>query len=589
MQSRVQPPLETRFHGQPVGPGMGIGPVYEATEPELAVTHKHIAVADVPAETARLDEALTRSRHQLGKLKARLSGLPEHSQAELEPLIDAYLHMLGPSRLISGIKRRIKDGLANAEAAVSDETDAQAGAILALTGSDHAGRQRRAEEVREIARRILRNLAHQPFRNFRDLPPGSILVAQELRPSDAALIPPSQVAGIITAEGGADSHTAVMLRALGVPAVLGAPGVLEAAAPGAPAIIDGDTGEIILNPSPASLEAARSKIAEITRTRRQLARLQHLPAETRDHVTIELQANLELPFELPLIAQSGAHGIGLLRSEFMFMNRESLPDEDTQTRFYTEIVAAMEGEPVTIRLLDWGSDKDIEALNAYLPQPPEPNPALGRRGIRLLLHHPALLETQLAAILRAGAAGPVRIMLPMVSLCAELQEVRAALERVWQRLKRRGIAMAAQKPPLGIMIETPAAALCAPRLAAEAAFFSIGTNDLTMYALASDRCLPAAGKLYDPLEPAVLRLLHMTAQAARDARIPVSLCGELAAREQITPLLLGLGVRQLSMHGAAVPRVKKTIRALNFAECEALAAAALAAPDAAAVRAILGM
>jgi len=588
MQSRVQP-LEQRFHGQAVGPGVGIGPVHEAVEPELVVTHKRIAAAEVPAEIKRLDEAVSRSRHQLGKLKARLTGLPEHSQTELEPLIDAYLHMLGPSRLMSGIKRRIKDGLGNAEAAVSDEAEAQAGAILGLTGSDHAGRQRRADEVREIARRLLRNLAQQPFRNFRDVAPGSVLAAQELRPSDAALIRPNQFAGIITADGGADSHTAVMLRALGLPAVLGAAGVLAAARPGTPAIIDGDTGEIILNPSPASLDAARSKIADITRTRRRLARLQRLPAETRDHVTVELQANLELPFELPLIAQSGAHGIGLLRSEFMFMNREKLPDEDTQTQIYTEIVTAMEGEPVTIRLLDWGSDKDIEALNAYLPGAAEPNPALGLRGIRLLLHHPALLETQLAAILRAGAAGPVRIMLPMVSLCAELRETRATLDRVWRRLKHRGVPMAAQKPPLGVMIETPAAALCAPQLAAEAAFFSIGTNDLTMYTMASDRGLPAGGKLYDPLEPAVLRLLHMTAQAASDARIPVALCGELAARERVTPLLLGLGLRQLSMHGAAVPRVKKAIRALHFTECTAIAAAALAAPDAAAVREMLGM
>ena len=587
MVSLVQNRPEQRFYGHAVAPGIGIGPVHEAIEPELVVTHRKIAAVDVPAETVRLEEALTRSRHQLSKLKARLASLPDHSQAELEPLIDAYLHMLGPSRLIGGIRARIKDGLANAEAAVSAEAEVQAGAILALTGFDRAGRQRHADEVREIARRILRNLTHQPFRNFSSLAPGSILAAQELRPSDAALIQPSQFAGIITAEGGADSHTAVMLRALGLPAVLGAPGVLAAARPGTPAIIDGDAGEIILNPNQASLDAARGKIAEITRNRRRLARLQRLPAETRDHVAIELQANLELPFELPLIAQSGAHGIGLLRSEFMFMNRDSPPDEDTQTQIYSEIVTAMEGEPVTIRLLDWGSDKDVEALNAYLPQLPEPNPALGRRGIRLLLHHPALLETQVAAILRAGAAGPVRIMLPMVSLRAELQAAHAALDRVWRRLKGRHVPMAAQRPPLGIMIETPAAALAARQLASDAAFFSIGTNDLTMYALAADRCLPTGGNLYDPLEPAVLRLIHMTAQAALDAKIPVALCGELAAREHVTPLLLGLGIHQLSMHGAAVPRVKKTIRALNFADCADIAAAALAAPDAAAVRAIL--
>ena len=495
--------------------------------------------------------------------------------------------MLGSSRLLRGIKARIENGLSCAEAAVFDEAEAQAETILALTGSDRAGRQRRAEEVREIARRILRNLTHQPFRSFRNLAPGCILAAQDLRPSDAALIQPSQFAGIITAEGGLEGHTAVMLRALGLPAVLGASGVLLASPPGTPAIIDGDAGEIILNPSKASLAAARAKLSEITRTGRSLARLQRLPAATRDHVAIELQANLELPFELPMIAQSGAHGIGLLRSEFIFMNRDTLPDEDTQTQIYTEIVAAMEGEPVTIRVLDWGSDKDIEALNAYLPQPAESNPALGLRGIRLLLRHPALLETQLAAILRAGAAGPVRIMLPMVTLCTELQETAYILDRVWRRLKRKKLPMAAKKPPLGVMVETPAAALAARQLARQAAFFSIGTNDLTMYTLAADRGLPVGAKLYDPLEPAVLRLIHMTAQAAIEAGIPISLCGELAAREQAAPLLLGLGIRQLSMHGNAIPRVKKAIRALNLADCAALAAAALEAADADAVRAVL--
>src|SRR5271168_3735465 len=205
---------EQRFYGHPVAPGIGIGPLHEAIEPELVISHKQIAAADVAREMARLEEALSRSRHQLAKLKARLAGLPEHSQAELAPLIDAYLHMLGPSRLIRGIKTRIEGGLSCADAAVFDEAEAQAEAILALTGSDRAGRQRRAEEVREIARRILRNLTHQPFRSFRNLAPGCILAAQDLRPSDAALIQPSQFAGIITAEGGLEGHTAVMLRAL---------------------------------------------------------------------------------------------------------------------------------------------------------------------------------------------------------------------------------------------------------------------------------------------------------------------------------------------------------------------------------------
>jgi phosphoenolpyruvate-protein phosphotransferase len=579
---------EQRFFGHPVSPGIGIGPVHEAAEPALVVArHKKIAAADVAAESARLEEALARSHHQLGKLKARLAGLPEQSQAEIAPLIDAYLHMLGTSRLVRGLRARVQDGLLSAEAAVHDETEVQVAAILERTGLDRAGKQRRADEVREIGRRILRNLTRQPFRSFAGLAQGSILAATELRPADAALIQPSNFAGIITEEGGSDGHTAVMLRALGLPAVLGARGVLQAAPPGTPAIVDGEAGEIILNPSDASLKAARSKLSAIARTRRSLSRLQHLAAETRDGVTVELQANLELPFELAMIAQSGAHGIGLLRSEFMFMNRDSLPNEDTQTRIYQNIVEAMDGDPVTIRVLDWGSDKDVEALSAYLPAASEPNPALGLRGIRLLLRHPALLETQLAAILRAGAAGPVRIMLPMVSLAAEIHAAREILDRVWRRLKRKRRRMAAQKPPLGIMVETPAAALAAGQLARCADFFSIGTNDLTMYTLAADRGLPIGTKLYEPLEPAVLSLIHATTCAANAAGIPVSLCGELASRAQATPLLLGLGIRQLSMHGNAIPHVKHTIRSLTLAHCEPLARAALAAEDADGVRGII--
>ncbi|HUW80924.1 MAG TPA: putative PEP-binding protein, partial [Acidocella sp.] len=358
--------FEVIFSGHPVSPGIGIGPVHEAAEPKLVISHKKIAAADVAAEMARLEEALARSRHQLVKLKTRLAGLPEHSQVEIAPLIDAYLHMLGPSRLIRGVKARVQDGLMGAEAAVQNEAEAQAEAILALTGSDRAGRHRRAEEVREIGRRILRNLTHQPFRSFAGLVQGSILAATELRPADAALIQPANFAGIITEEGGADGHTAVMLRALGLPVVLGAAGVLDAAMPGTLAIIDGTAGKIILNPTPASLEAARAKLSDITQVRRALGRLQRLAAETRDGVAVDLQANLELPFELPMIAESGAHGIGLLRSEFIFMNRETLPDEDTQTHIYRDIVEAMDGDPVTIRLLDLGSDKEVEALSAYL-------------------------------------------------------------------------------------------------------------------------------------------------------------------------------------------------------------------------------
>jgi phosphotransferase system enzyme I (PtsI) len=584
----TKPTKEQRFTGHPVSPGIGIGPLFEAEEPALVITTTRLAEEAIAPELDRLDDALTRSRHQLQKLKTRLAALPDDSQAEISPLMDVYLHMLGPSRLIRGIKARVESERMNAEAAVQAEAEAQAETILALPGPDRAGKQRRADEVRELARRVLRNLTRQPFRSFAKLPQGSVLAAESLRPSDAALIQPAHFAGIITGEGGVEGHTAVMLRALGLPAVLGADGVLEAAEPGALVILDGDTGEIILNPTRASLDYARARLAEQAKAKRALSRLSRLPAETRDGVRVELQANLELPFELGLIARSGAHGIGLLRSEFMFMNREEAPDEDTQTRIYRDIIDAMDGDPVTIRVLDWGSDKEIEALSTFLPATPESNPALGLRGIRLLLRHPHLLETQLAAILRAAAFGPVRIMLPMVSVVSEIDETREILKKVWRRLKRRGTAhLPEELPPLGIMVETPAAALAAPILARRADFFAIGTNDLTMYTLAADRSSVNA-RLYDPLEPAVLRLIHLTATFANNAKIPVSLCGELASRPQASALLLGLGVRQFSMHGNSIPRVKQAIRAVSLSACEDLAERALAAESADDVRELLG-
>ena len=568
---------EQRFTGHPVAPGIGIGPVHEAAEPELAVASRQISIAEAETELARLNEALERSRKQLHKLKHRLAALPENSQAELAPLMDMYLHMLGSSRLLKGVRQHIEIELLCAEAAVQTETERQADVIMAQQETDKAGRLRRAEEVRELGRRVVRNLTRQPFRNFTALPAGSILAAETLRPADAALIQPERFAGVFTAEGGTEGHTAVMLRALGLPAVLGAEGALESIKPGTLTIIDGDTGEIIFNPSRASMEVARKKLAAQTRARRALAQLAHLPAVTRDGTRVELQANLELP----MIAQSGAHGIGLLRSEFIFMNRETLPDEDTQTRIYSTIIESMEGEPVTIRVLDWGSDKEVETLSRFLPEELEPNPALGLRGIRLLLHHRELLETQLAAIIRASALGPARILLPMISQAAEVVEARACLARVWRRLKRRkGMTLPGAPPPLGIMVETPAAALSAPVLAKYADFFAIGTNDLTMYTLAADRALPPSMGLYNPLTPAVLRLIHLTTRFAAAAGIPVSLCGELASRPQAVPLLLGLGVRQFSMHANAVPAVKQTIRAAALAACEALAEQALVAESA---------
>ncbi|MGE0417529.1 MAG: phosphoenolpyruvate--protein phosphotransferase [Acetobacteraceae bacterium] len=565
---------ERHFIGIPVSDGVAIGPVFTAVEPEPVITRHKIQAADIAAEGARLEDAVAQSRKQLGKLRARLAVLPEESQAEIAPLIDAYTRMLGPSRLMRGVRRRIEETLASAEHAVMAEAESIGAMILeqakpGTSAEDVASLRRRADEVHEIARRVVRNLTRAPFRSFAGLPDGAVLISESLRPADVALLDPSRLAGVATEEGGADGHTAVMLRALGVPAVLGAAGVAQALKPGDVAVIDGIDGTVILNPAPASVTAARRAVTAFARERQRYARLRRLPAETDDGELVELQANLELPVELPLIAQSGAVGIGLLRTEFLFMNREAVPDEDTQTETYRTIVEAMNGDTVGIRVLDWGGEKDIDALTAagIVPEIADANPALGVRGLRLLLRQPDLLETQFAAILRAGTTGPVRIILPMVTTVAEVRAARDILERVIRRLRRRGERLPERLPPMGIMVETPGAALAADALALEADFFAIGTNDLTAYTLAVDRADSDVAELYNPTHPAVLRLIQFATEAALRMRKPVSVCGEMAANPRLTPLLLGIGLRSFSMNASAVPKVKQVVRNVTIDDC----------------------
>jgi phosphoenolpyruvate-protein phosphotransferase len=565
---------ERVFTGIAVSHGVAIGPAFGASEPVPVITRQKIQAADIAAEGARLEAAIIQSRRQLTKLRARLAVLPEESQAEIAPLIDAYMRMLGPSRLIRGVRRRVEETLLSAESAVVAEAEAIAEAILArvdpaMTAEDHASLARGADEVREIARRLVRNLTRAPFKSFSGLPQGAVLLSESLRPADAALLEPSRLAGVVAEEGGADGHTAVMLRALGLPAVLGAAGAAHAIRAGDMVVVDGRSGRVVLNPSAATLANARRAVTSYARERQRYAKLRRLPAETLDGELVELQANLELPIELPLIAQSGALGIGLLRTEFLFMNRETVPDEATQAETYRSIVEAMNGDPVTFRVLDWGGEKDIEALSSagIVPEVADANPALGLRGVRLLLRETTLLETQFAAILRAGLAGPVRVMLPMVTTVAEVRSAREIYERVARRLRRRGERIPEKLPPLGIMVETPGAALAADALALEADFFAIGTNDLTAYTLAVDRGESQVAALYDPMHPAVLRLVQFATEAALRMRMPVSVCGEMAGNARLTPLLLGLGLRSFSMNAASVPRVKQAVRTVEIDAC----------------------
>ncbi len=581
------PPAERKLAGIAVSPGIAIGPIHQASEPRMQVARGKIGADAVEAEHARLEAAVQKSRRQLAKLRARLSVLPEDSQQEIAPLIDAYLQMLGPSRLLREARARIAKQRVTAETAVMDEVAALARAMLAGSSpareKDEAdARQRRAEEIRETGRRLLRNLTDAAFRSFADVPQGAILAAETLRPADAALIDPTRIAGLATEEGGSDGHTAIMLRALGVPAVLGVPGLLAAARTGTPAILDGATGRLTLQPAPETLAAARSDLAGYARERQRLARFRRLRSVTTDDEAVELQANLELLAELPLIAGSGATGIGLFRTEFLFMNRETLPDEAAQAETYRTVAEAMDGDGVTIRVLDWGGEKDIDALVArgLVPDTLDHNPALGIRGLRLLLRETDLFETQLAAILRASRSGRMRVLLPMVTNTAEVRAAREIYERVARRLRRRGERLSDPLPPLGIMIETPGAALSADALALEADFFAIGTNDLAMYTLAVDRAATEVASLYNPLHPAVLRLIQFATEAALRMRKPVSVCGEMAANPKFIPLLLGLGLRSFSMNAPSVPRVKQAVRGVSIDTCARFARRVMEQSDA---------
>ena len=579
-----KPTKEAVFRGIAVSPGIAIGPIHDTSEVATDVPRRVITPAEIEAEREKLNQAAATARKQVTKLKTRLNILPEEAQEELAPLLDAYILMLGNSRLLRGARKRIGDAGLGAETAVLDEAEEIAALILAAKDDDKAGLLRRAGEVREIGRRLIRTLTATPFRSLKDVPQGAILIAEEITPADAALLDPARIAGVATEEGGADGHTAIMLRALGIPAVLGCHGLTEAASRGDVAVLDGGTGRVVLHPGDAALVAAREGLAGYARERTKLGKLRRLPAETTDGEVVELQANLEIPAELPLIAQAGAQGIGLLRSEFLFMNRPELPDEDAQFDAYRSIVEAMAGDAVTIRVLDWGGEKDMEALATGVPMGGGPNPALGLRGIRLLLKRPELLEEQFAAILRVSARGPVRVMLPMITIPEEVAQAREIYERVARRLRRRGEALPEKLPPLGAMIETPGAALAADAIALEADFFAIGTNDLAMYTLAVDRAETDVAHLYDPLHPAVLRLVQFATEAALRMRMQVSVCGEMAGNPRLVPLLLGLGLRSLSMNASAIPRVKQAIRALDIDDCARFARRVMEQSDPARIR-----
>jgi len=557
---------EITLKGLGVSAGIAIGTVHVRESGAIAVPEYTVRGAKIAAECERLDEALSTAQRQISRLKAKAASVPAAAAEEIGFLLEAYSQMLTDSRLVRGAYRRIRKDKINAEAAVQAEITDITASFAALDDRYIAARM---DDIREVANRLIRALTKSHVKPLNTVPKGSVIISEEMTPADTAQLNPKKVSGFATVLGGAQGHTAIMARALGLPAVLGAPGLLGAIKSGDQVVIDGDRGRIIINPKPATLAAFEAKKSEQIRRLGRLSRLRRQPPVTRDGTEIALGCNVELPIEMPGVLTSGATSIGLLRSEFMFMNRDDIPTVEEQYEVLCDIVKTMDGRPVTVRTLDIGGEKLAQSLTQDIGDSAQS--ALGLRGIRLSLKKPELLENQLTAILRAGAHGPVRILLPMVSTQQEVRKTRAILIALAARLKRKKVKIADPLPPLGVMIEVPSAALTADALAAVSDFFAVGSNDLTMYTMAVDRTDEQVAKLYNPLHPSVLRLIQFTVEAALRARIPISVCGEMAGDPRFSALLMGLGIRELSMSAHALAAVKQRIREIDLAAAQSRA------------------
>ena len=543
--------------------GIVIGRTFVLDRQIVHVSRKPIADDAVQAECKRLHDGVAESIDQLKRLKSQSSSGESAASEELGFLMDAYIHMLTQSRLVRGAEELIVSKKLNAVHAVSEVIDAIAEQFSGMEDSYIAAR---ATDIREVGLRLMRCLIGETDRAMDKAPKGSILIAEDVSPADMARFEPGQLTAFVTALGGAEGHTAIMARSLGIPAVLGAADIIRGVAGGDQIIVDGGRGEVILSPSDADIKHYTQRRADWLAARQKLASLRDVPSATRDGIDIDLHANIELPIELSAALENGASGIGLLRSEFMFMNKDYLPDEDEQYEELADIVKRMDGKPVTIRTLDIGGEKLAVALQNEIVS--GPNPALGLRGVRLSLRKPELLEAQFAAILRASLHGNVRVLIPIVVSVHEMTRVRQIYEAVAKRLRKDGHPIPETLPPLGAMIEIPAAALAVDTLARECDFFAIGTNDLTQYTLAIDRTDDQVAGMFDPLHPAILRLIRDVIKVAGERGIPVSVCGEMAGDPRYVPLFIGFGLRNLSMSPVNLLLVKQRLRRLDSRNSE---------------------
>jgi phosphotransferase system enzyme I (PtsI) len=554
----------SKFHGEGASPGIAIGPAYLLAA-KVAVAERRVLRADRAAEVAHLEEGIGVADEQLDRLQRELAD----GKGAGADLVLAHRMMLRSPEIAGASRRLILEECFAAEWAVTRALE-DIRAVFAKI--QDAFFRERGGDFEAVGERLVRALLGLPeLRADLGAQPGAIAVAIDLAPFDPFRLQAAGVVGMVTENGGKTSHTAIIARALDLPYVAGLKHLPGRIAPGTLIIVDGARGDVVVEPSDEVQRYYRAR-ADLQRRRdQQLLADKDQPAVTTDGVSISLGANVESLLGVAAVAAAGGDGIGLFRTEFLYLERPDLPSEDEQYRDAVSVLSAVGGRRVTFRTLDLGGDK----LPLAVKVPGSPNPALGVRALRFSLEQPDIFRTQLRALYRASAHGPMRIMLPLVTGLTELQRALAICASVREALAAEGIAHDASLP-IGIMVETPSAAVTADLLARHAAFFSLGTNDLVQYACAADRENADVAHLRDPLQPAVLRLIKQTIDAAAQAGLPLSICGNMAGDPSLTCLLLGLGLRELSMEPHAIPAVKAIIRRASMKDAEALAAKALA-------------
>ena len=557
--------LRRELDGAAASPGVGIGPAYVVDRRRVHVLHKHIERDQVDAEIERLHEALRACRQQLENVKTRLPH-GEHRQ-----ILKAQQMMLRDPDLIQRTETLIRDELANAEWALTAVTDQ----ILEVLGNaDDNYFRERGSDITFLTENVLQALLGEHGDEL-DPPIGSIVVAHDLSPADTAKLHRCQVMGLVTAIGGKTSHSAIMARSLQIPAVVGVEDVLSSVDAGDLVVVDAVHGRVIVRPEPeevAQFQAERDRhLAFEQKVRKEHA----FPAISQDGLHVRVRANIAITEELDLALRHGAEGVGLYRSEYMFMNRDTLPSEEEHYRMAKHVLRRCAPYPVVFRTFDLGADKPSKLLNLE----DERNPAMGMRSLRLSLREREMFLAQLRGFLRAGVHGPLAVMLPLVGSVDELGAGLDAIEEAREQLATAGVAHA-DDIDIGMMIETPAAALTADIFAKKVDFLSIGTNDLIQYTLAIDRENESVSYLYQPLHPAIVRLIKAVAEAGARNSVPVSLCGEMAADPRYAWVLVGLGVTELSMHPSAIPVIKHIIRTSRSDEMRELADKVLACESA---------